>query len=75
MAATAYSIVAGDPSYFDTTIRIAAEGVLTVSGTTTSAQRWLDATSTVTVADGRLTIHNAAGAAVNEICFVEIAPR
>ena len=68
-------IVAGDPSYFDTTIRIAAEGVLTVSGTTTSAQRWLDATSTVTVADGRLTIHNAAGAAVNEICFVEIAPR
>ena len=67
--------MAGDPSHFDNRVGIAAEGVLTVSGTTTSAQRWLDATSTVTVADGRLTIGNAAGAVVNKICFIEITPR
>jgi PA14 domain-containing protein/putative Ig domain-containing protein len=68
-------IVAGDPSYFDSAFAIAAEGVLVVSGTTTSANRWLDGTATVTVADGRLTIRNATGASSNKICFVEVTAR
>jgi hypothetical protein len=56
-------IVSGDPDFFDSVFRIAAEGVLTVSGTPTASTRWIDATRTVTVTDGRLTITNAAGAA------------
>jgi hypothetical protein len=65
-------IVAGDPSYFGYGVAIAAEGVLAVSGTTTSAVRWLEGTVTVTVADGKLTIGNASSTTANEICFVEI---
>jgi hypothetical protein len=65
-------VVAGDPSYFGNRLAIAAEDVVIVSGTTTSAQRWLDGTATVTVSDGRLTIRNAPGAESNKICFVEI---
>jgi glucose/arabinose dehydrogenase len=68
-------IVAGDPSYLDSTYRIAAEGVLVASGTPTSTARWVDGTSTVTVADGRLTISNAAGSSNNKICFVVITPQ
>ncbi len=68
-------VVAGDPSYYGSTFRIAVEGVLTISGITSSAAPWLDATSTVTVADGRLTIRNSAGATSNKICFVDITPQ
>src|SRR6185295_2216953 len=60
--------VAGDPAFFDATYGIVVEGVLTVSGTSTSASRWVEGTSTVTVSDGRLTIRNAAGATANKIC-------
>ncbi|HEY8718106.1 MAG TPA: PQQ-dependent sugar dehydrogenase [Pengzhenrongella sp.] len=65
-------LVAGDPTAFGSTIRLAAESVLVVSGTTTSAQPWLDATATVTVSDRRLTISNAAGAANNKLAFLEV---
>ena len=68
-------IVSGDASYFDSVYRIAAEGVVVVSGTPTSAARWVEGAGTVTVADGRLTLTNAAGASNNKICFVEITPR
>ena len=71
-ATYAVRIVAGDPSFFGSTFRISAEGVLVISGVTTSAARWLDATRTVTVTDGRLTIRNAPGATSNKICFIEI---
>ena len=71
----AVRIVAGDPSYFGSTFAITAEGITAVSGTTTSAARWLDATVTVTVADGRLTLRNGAAATSNKICFVEVTPR
>jgi hypothetical protein len=50
----------------------AVEGVLTVSGTPSTATRWIEGTSTVAVSDGRLTIRSAAGASNNKICFVEI---
>ena len=67
--------VAGDPTYFDITYRIAVEGVLTVSGTSNSASRWVEGTATVTVLDGRITIRSAPGATANKICFVEITPQ
>jgi glucose/arabinose dehydrogenase len=67
--------VAGDPSYFNITYRIAIEGVVVVNGTSNSATRWIDGTSTVTVTDGRLTLRSAAGATANKICFVEITPQ
>lgn len=68
-------VVAGDAAYFDSAYRMAAEGTLTVNGTPTSATRWIEGTSTVTVGDGRLTITNAAGASNNKICFVVVTPR
>jgi hypothetical protein len=68
-------IVSGDADNFDSVFRIAAEGVLTVSGTPTTSNRWLEGTVTVTVTDGRLTLSNAAGGRNNKICFVEITAR
>jgi glucose/arabinose dehydrogenase len=66
-------VVAGDPSYFDSVYKINVEGVLVVNGTPTSAQRWIEGSTTVAVSDGRLTISNAASAANNKICFIDIA--
>ncbi|WP_315098460.1 PQQ-dependent sugar dehydrogenase [uncultured Cellulomonas sp.] len=65
-------LVAGDPTSTGSTIRLLAEDVLVVSGTTTTAQRWLDATAEVTVTDRRLTISNGTGAANNKLSFVEV---
>ena len=65
-------VVAGDAAYLDSTYRINVEGTLAVSGTPNASQRWFDATRTVTVTDGRLTISNASGAVNNKINFVEI---
>jgi hypothetical protein len=67
--------VAGDPSYYNITYRIAIEGVLVVNGTSNSATRWIGGTSTVTVTDGRLTLRSASGATANKICFVDITPQ
>ncbi len=53
-------IVAGDPS-FDTGPQITAEGVTVLSGNTTSSNRWITATKTITVSDGKLTITSKDG--------------
>ncbi|HEY0603370.1 MAG TPA: hypothetical protein VGD58_10685 [Herpetosiphonaceae bacterium] len=70
----AVRVVAGDPDFIDSVYKINAEYALTVSGTPTSARKWLEGTSTVQVfaSDGRLTIGNASGAINNKINFVEI---
>ncbi len=68
-------IVSGDASYYDSVYRIAAEGLVVVSGTPTSTSRWVEGWGTVTVADGRLTLTNAAGASNNKICFIELTRR
>ncbi|WP_231505308.1 PQQ-dependent sugar dehydrogenase [Cellulomonas sp. URHE0023] len=65
-------LVGGDPSSVGSTIRLSAEGVLVASGTTTSAQRWVDATAVVTISDRRLTVTNGSGAVNNTLCFVEV---
>src|SRR5204863_3129994 len=41
-------------------------------GTPTSTVGWFDGTKTVTVADGRLTLSNAAGSSNNKVAFIEI---
>jgi len=65
-------IVSGDPSHIDSVFKMNVEGVLSVDGTPTSTTHWFEATRTVSVSDGKLTIGNAAGAANNKICFVDI---
>jgi hypothetical protein len=65
-------VVSGDAGYYDSVFRTSVEGVLTVNGTPTSAARWVEGTSTVTVTDGRLTLRSAAGASNNKVCFIEI---
>lgn len=66
-------IVVGDPSYYGSTFAVSAEGVVVVSGVTAGAAPWIDSAATVTVADGCLSLRNAAGATSNKICFVDIA--
>jgi glucose/arabinose dehydrogenase len=68
-------LVAGDPSYFDSVYRIAAEGVLIVNGTPTTSARWVEGTATITVSDGRLTLTSASGSSNNKVCFIEITPQ
>jgi hypothetical protein len=51
------------------------EGVLTVSGSPSSAARWVEGTSVVTVSDGRLTLRSGSGAVNNKLCFVKIWPQ
>ncbi len=65
-------VVAGDPTAVDSVFRIAAEGVVVVDGTPTTAARWLDRTATVTVSDGRLTLTSATGAVNNKLAFVQV---
>jgi hypothetical protein len=48
------------------------EGVLVVSGTPTSATRWIEGTAVVTVTDGRLTVSNGAGAGNNKVNYLDI---
>lgn len=65
-------LVAGDPQFFDSRFRIAAEGVAAIDGLPTTAERWLERSVTVTVDDGRLTIASLADADNNKLCLVEI---
>ena len=65
-------LVAGDAAYYDSLFRLSVEGVLALSGTPTSANRWVEGTATVSVTDGRITVRSAAGASNNKLCFVEI---
>lgn len=65
-------LVAGDATSYNSVYRINVEGALTVSGTPTSANRWIAGSRTVTVNDGRLTVSNGAGSSNNKICFIEV---
>jgi glucose/arabinose dehydrogenase len=64
--------IAGDALHVDSVFRLAAEGVLIVSGTPTTSTRWVEGSGTVSVTDGRLTIRSGSGASNNKMCFVEI---
>jgi PKD repeat protein len=65
-------VVSGDAAEWNSVYRVSVEGTLTVNGTPTSANRWVEGTATLTVNDGRLTIANAAGASNNKVNFVDI---
>jgi hypothetical protein len=67
--------VSGDPGYFDSRFDVRAEGQPLVSGTPTSAARFVEGMATVTVSDGRLTLSNGPNAQNNKLCFVDITPR
>ena len=68
----AVRVVAGDPNAQNSVYAFDVEGVFAVGGTPTAAVRWFDATRNVVVADGRLTLTNAAGSQNNKVCFVEV---
>jgi glucose/arabinose dehydrogenase/PKD repeat protein len=68
-------LVSGDPSQVNSVFRVNVEGVLVVSGTPTSATRWIEGTATVTVSDGRLTVSNGAGATNNKVNFLDVERR
>ena len=65
-------LVAGDSLETDSDYQITLEGVLALTGVPSDTQRFFETTTTVTVADGRLTIGNGKDADNNRICFVEI---
>lgn len=67
-------LVAGDPATYNSVYRFNLEGQLALSGTPTSTQRFVEATRTVTVSDGALTLTNAAGASNNKIAFIDVTP-
>jgi uncharacterized delta-60 repeat protein len=65
-------LVAGDPSATDSAYKMSLEGQLVLSGTPSGDVRWFRSTTNVLVADGRLTLTNAAGAKNNKIAFIDI---
>lgn len=71
-----YSVfmVAGDPTRNNSVYRYNVENVLVLSGTPTSANRWISGSNTVNVTDGRLTVTNGVGASNNKLCFIDLTP-
>jgi hypothetical protein len=67
-------LVAGDPGNFDSVYRVLVEGVLAIDGTPTGSTLWFEGTVPVLVADGRLTVSNAAGGSNNKINFIDVTP-
>lgn len=65
-------VVCGDADFNDSVFRVNVENTLVVSGTPTSANRWVEGNAIVTVADSRLNVTNGSGASNNKICFIEI---
>ncbi|MDA0244872.1 MAG: DNRLRE domain-containing protein [Chloroflexi bacterium] len=66
-------LVAGDASYWDSQYHLLLEGQTAVQATSSSGQRWHEATVTVVVTDGRLTLSNGASAVNNKVSFIEIS--
>jgi N-acetylneuraminic acid mutarotase len=67
-------VVSGDAGFTDSIFKINVEGVLTVNGTPSKSNFWVEGTKVVTVSDGNLTVSNASGASNNKIAFIEIMP-
>jgi hypothetical protein len=65
-------IVAGDSLRYDSIFGITAEQNAVIDGIPDANKRWLDATATVTVSDGRLTIGNTPTSSNNKLCFIEV---
>ncbi len=66
------TLVAGDAAFTDSRYAFDIEGSLALDATTTSSERWVEASVTRTVSDGRLTVRNAGNARNNKLCSIEI---
>ena len=60
-------IVAGDANAYAGKYAIKVENTIVTNAAPTSAKRWVEATASVIVADGKLTVSSAAGAVGNKI--------
>ncbi|MBI9019589.1 MAG: hypothetical protein JEZ07_20250 [Phycisphaerae bacterium] len=69
-------IVAGDPEeYLNTHYHVKVEGFDFIDEAPTDTDRWIQATKTVFVSDGRLTITQGNNAVNNKICYVQISKK
>jgi hypothetical protein len=67
-------ILTGDPTATDSVYSLNADGVNVVTATPNSLNLWADATKTVTVTNGLITVTSAAGASNNKIDAIDILP-
>ncbi|MEO6436719.1 MAG: Ig-like domain-containing protein, partial [Tepidisphaeraceae bacterium] len=65
-------LVAGDPNSVDSVYRFDVEGELSINAAPSANRKWIESSAFVNVADGRLTLSNAAGSLNNKINFIEI---
>jgi hypothetical protein len=65
-------IVAGDSFKYDSIFGITAEQIKVIDGVPDTKNRWLEATISLGVTDGRLTIGHAPGSSNNKLCFIEV---
>jgi hypothetical protein len=64
-------VAVGDPSYSDVVSKLTVNGALTINGSTSSSQLWLEGTTTVTVSNGLITIAEQAGS-YDKIDYLDI---
>ncbi len=67
-------VVAGDATNSIASEQVFCEGVSALAGTLTGSRHWVESTTRVTVADGRLSVVAGPGAIGASLAFVDIAP-
>jgi len=65
-------LVAGDPTTFDSTHIVTAEGAPILNGTVSAASPFVEATANVTVSDGKLTLAQGGSGVNTKLCFIDI---
>jgi hypothetical protein len=68
-------LCAGDPNFTDSSYSVEVEDVLLLTGTPTAEKHIFEASKTVTVSDGRLTVRSGKGAVNNKLCWIAVTPR
>jgi fibronectin type 3 domain-containing protein len=64
-------VAVGDPSYADVVSKLMVNGVLTITGSTSSSQHWLEGTTAVSVTNGLITVSEQAGS-YDKIDYIDI---
>ncbi|MGE5609118.1 MAG: fibronectin type III domain-containing protein, partial [Bacillota bacterium] len=67
-------VVAGDPSYAGSVLRVNVKGTTVIAATTTASKPWAETTVTVSVSNYLLRISGAPGSQHNTLDFVDIVP-
>ncbi|MDZ4402139.1 PA14 domain-containing protein [Prosthecobacter sp.] len=65
-------LVAGDPTTTDSNHVVTAEGNVILTGTPSTTSRYIEATSTVTISDGTLSLAQGAGGTNTKLCYIDI---